>query len=55
MSKTKTVLATLRWEQRRYAGPAFADKMKATLDGALSTPVTPRKGRRRRFRSATRD
>ena len=35
----KTMLATLRWVQHvAFAGPAFADKMKATLDGKSEVP-----------------
>jgi hypothetical protein len=47
MSKTKTVLATLALGATvACAGPAFADKMKATLDGAAEVPpvTTPGKG-----------
>src|SRR6478735_10538598 len=39
MSKTKTVLVTLALGAGvAYAGPAFADKMKATLNGAAEVP-----------------
>src|ERR1700694_45733 len=42
MSKTKTMLATLALGATiAFAGPAFADKMKATLDGASEVPPPP--------------
>ena len=47
MSNTKTMLATLALGATfAFAGPAFADKMKATLDGASEVPAvtTPGKG-----------
>ena len=46
MSKTKTVLATLALGAAvAYAGPAFADKMKATLDGASEVPPVTSAGK----------
>ncbi len=46
MSKTKTVLATLALGAAvAYAGPAFADKMKATLDGAAEVPPVTTAGK----------
>ena len=46
MSKTKTVLATLALGAAvAYAGPAFADKMKATLDGASEVPPVTTAGK----------
>jgi len=40
MSNTKTMLATLALGATvAFAGPAFADKMKATLDGASEVPA----------------
>ena len=46
MSKTKTVLATLALGAAlAYAGSAFADKMKATLDGASEVPPTTTAGK----------
>jgi CHRD domain len=39
MSKTKTMLATLALGATiAFAGPAFAEKLKATLDGKSETP-----------------
>src|SRR3984885_5550811 len=39
MSKTKTMLATLTLGAViAFAGPAFAEKLKATLDGKSETP-----------------
>ena len=46
MSKTNTVLATLALGATvAFAGPAFADKMKATLDGASEVPPTTTAGK----------
>jgi CHRD domain len=46
MSKTKTVLATLALGATvAFAGPAFADKMKATLDGGSEVPPTTTAGK----------
>ena len=46
MSKTKTVLATLALGTAvAFAGPAFADKMKATLDGKSEVPPTTTAGK----------
>src|ERR1700688_866279 len=46
MSKTKTVLATLALGATvAFAGPAFADKMIATLDGASEVPPTTTAGK----------
>jgi len=46
MSKTKTVLATLALGVAvTYAGSAFADKMKATLDGAAEVPPVTTAGK----------
>jgi len=46
MSKTKTVLATLALGAAvAYAGPAFADKMKATLNGAAEVPPVTTAGK----------
>src|ERR1700724_1824789 len=46
MSKTKTVLATLALGATvAFAGPAFAEKMKATLDGASEVPPVPTAGK----------
>ena len=46
MSKTKTVLATFALGAAvAYAGPAFADKMKATLDGAAEVPPVTTAGK----------
>jgi len=46
MSKTKTVLATLALGAAvAYAGSAFADKMKATLDGAAEVPPVTTAGK----------
>jgi CHRD domain len=46
MSKTKTVLATLALGVAvTYAGSAFADKMKATLDGAAEVPPVTTSGK----------
>ena len=46
MSKTKTVLATLALGTAvAFAGSAFADKMKATLDGKSEVPPTTTAGK----------
>ena len=46
MSKTRTVLATLALGAAvAYAGSAFADKMKATLDGASEVPPVTTAGK----------
>src|SRR5437879_13228337 len=46
MSKTKTVLATLALGTAvAFAGPAFAEKMKATLDGKSEVPPTTSAGK----------
>ena len=46
MSKTRTVLATLALGAAvAYAGSAFADKMKATLDGAAEVPPVTTAGK----------
>src|SRR2546427_11304921 len=46
MSKTKTVLATLALGAAvAYAGSAFADKMKATLDAASEVPPVTTAGK----------
>ncbi len=46
MSKTKTVLATFALGAAvAYAGSAFADKMKATLDGASEVPPVTTAGK----------
>src|ERR1700682_4581408 len=46
MSNTKTMLATLALGATlAFAGPAFADKMKATLDGASEVPPTTTAGK----------
>ena len=46
MSKTKTVLATLALGATvAFAGPAFAEKMKATLDGASEVPPVTTAGK----------
>jgi hypothetical protein len=46
MSKTKTVLATLALGVAvTYTGSAFADKMKATLDGAAEVPPVTTSGK----------
>ena len=44
MSKTKTMLATLALGVA-FAGPAFADKMKATLDGKAEVPANASAGK----------
>jgi CHRD domain len=45
MSNTKTMLATLALGAGiAFAGPAFADKMKATLDGKSEVPPTTTTG-----------
>src|ERR1700685_3301833 len=44
MLKTKTLLATLA-VGILFAGPAFAEKMKATLDGASETPPNTSAGK----------
>jgi hypothetical protein len=41
--KTKTILATLAFGIA-FAGPAFAEKMKATLDGKTEVPPTTSTG-----------
>src|SRR3979490_1042687 len=46
MLNTKTTLATLALGAAvAFAGPAFADKMKATLDGASEVPPTTSAGK----------
>ena len=52
MSKTKTMLATLALGATvAFAGPAFAEKMKATLDGKSEVPAEhQRRQRHRRYR-----
>jgi len=46
MSNTKTMLATLALGATfAFAGPAFADKMKATLDGASEVPAVTTAGK----------
>ena len=46
MPKTRTMLATLALGATiAFAGPAFADKMKATLDGASEVPPTTSAGK----------
>ena len=46
MSKTKTVLATLALGAAiAYAGPALAEKMKATLNGAAEVPPVTTAGK----------
>jgi hypothetical protein len=46
MSKTKTMLATLAMGAAiAFAGPAFAEKMKATLSGASESPPTTSAGK----------
>ena len=46
MSKTKVTLATLAIGAAvAFAGPAFADKMKATLDGKSSVPPNTSAGK----------
>ena len=46
MSKTKTVLATLALGAAlAYTGPAFAEKMKATLNGASEVPPVTTAGK----------
>jgi hypothetical protein len=46
MSKTKTMLATLTLGAViAFAGPAFAEKMKATLDGKSETPPNTSAGK----------
>src|SRR5258708_32933365 len=45
MSNTKTMLATLALGATvAFAGPAFAEKMKATLDGKSDVPATTTSG-----------
>ncbi len=45
MSNTKTMLATLALGATvAFAGPAFAEKMKATLDGKSEVPATTTSG-----------
>ena len=44
MLKTKTLLATLALGIA-FAGPAFAEKMKATLDGASEVPANTSAGK----------
>ena len=45
MSKTRTMLAMLALGTTvAFAGPAFADKMKATLDGKSEVPPNPSAG-----------
>ena len=46
MSNTKTMLATLALGAAiAFAGPAFAEKMKATLDGASEVPAGTSSGK----------
>src|ERR1017187_9476686 len=46
MSKTKTMLATLALGATiAFAGPAFAEKMKATLDGKSEVPANTSAGK----------
>src|SRR6202049_4449299 len=46
MSNTKTMLATLALGAAiAFAGPAFAEKMKATLDGASEVPANTSAGK----------
>jgi hypothetical protein len=46
MSNTRTMLATLALGAAvAFAGPAFADKMKATLDGASEVPANTSAGK----------
>ena len=46
MSKTRTMLATLALGAAvAFAGPAFADKMKATLDGKAEVPPNASAGK----------
>src|SRR4030088_2856676 len=46
MSNTGIMLAPLAWGAAvGFAGPAFADKMKATLDGASEVPPTTTAGK----------
>ena len=46
MSKTRTMLATLALGATfAFAGPAFADKMKATLDGKSEVPANTSAGK----------
>ncbi len=46
MSKTKTMLATLALGAAvAFAGPAFADKMKAALDGKAEVPAVTSAGK----------
>jgi hypothetical protein len=46
MSNTRTMLATLALGATvAFAGPAFADKMKATLDGASEVPAVTTAGK----------
>jgi hypothetical protein len=46
MSNTRTMLATLALGATVvFAGPAFADKMKATLDGASEVPAVTTAGK----------
>jgi CHRD domain len=46
MSNTRTMLATLALGATiAFAGPAFADKMKATLDGKSEVPVNASAGK----------
>src|ERR1700730_9922167 len=46
MSKTRTTLATLALGATiAFAGPAFAEKMKATLDGKSETPPNASAGK----------
>ena len=45
---TKTMFATLAFAAAvAFAGPAFADKFKATLDGKSEVPPTPAPARAR--------
>src|ERR1700736_3927685 len=46
MSTTRTMLATLALgSPMAFAGPAFADKMKATLDGKSEVPANTSAGK----------
>ncbi len=46
MSNTRTMLATLALGATiAFAGPAFADKMKATLSGAAEVPANTSAGK----------
>ena len=45
MRTTRTLLATLAFAATVAAGPAFADKMKATLNGASEVPANTTAGK----------